>query len=526
MYGRRRSVLVSLPLLAALGLVGTPASAGPDTGGVRPAGPAVNIALLGAASADSAAPGHSAGLAVDGDGATAWCPTGARGSLTVDLRRTQRVEGLGVTLMGSAAEGSVRLEIGTNPTRLNRIASEPALATGSPAWLPSGGTARYVRMSVGGPAAGAVCLGEVRVLARSAAARDLVLGHDLSFAIQEAEVGNGYRDRGVPGLPERILAAHGANYVRLRLWNDPPGGYSDLDSVLAMARRAKDAGMRLLLDFHYSDFWADPQTQATPRAWQGQDLTTLAATVRAHTREVLDALTAQGTPASMVAIGNEIRNGMLWPVGQLDWTTGAGWDALGTLLRAGAEGAADAVGPAPLIQIHFDQGGDNAFSRTFFDNVVAQGVPFDVIGLSYYPFWHGTMTQLRHNVNDMAARYGKDVAIVETQYGWTLEQGDETGNFLWQESQLVPGYPATPGGQLAFVSDIASIVAAVPGGRGVGLFYWQPEWIPGVGWTPGAGTPNDNLTLFDFDGDALAAVRFADPLRACTRYPTQVACFS
>ncbi len=151
-------------------------------------------------------------------------------------------------------------------------------------------------------------------------------------------------------------------------------------------------------------------------------------------------------------------------------------------------------------------------------------MPFDIIGLSYYPFWHGTMTQLRHNVNDLSARYGKDVAIVETQYGWTLEQGDSTGNFLWQESQLVPGYPATPGGQLAFVSDLASIVAAVPGGRGIGLFYWQPEWIPGVGWTPGAGTPNDNLTMFDFDGDALPAVGFTNPLLTCSQYPAQVAC--
>jgi len=373
--------------------------------------------------------------------------------------------------------------------------------------------------SAGGP----VCIAALRVLGHGKRAQ--IVGDDLSFAVQEAQVGNTYRDRGVEALPEQVLRDHGSNYVRLRLWNDPPGGYSNIDSVLEMARRAKAAHLRILLDFHYSDFWADPQKQDTPKAWQGQDLATLANTVRAYTRDVLNRLSAQGTPVTMVAIGNEIRNGMLWPTGQLDWTTGSGWDNLGALLRAGVSGAADARGPRPRIMIHFDQGGDNAFSRTFFDNVVAQHVHFDVIGLSYYPFWHGTMTQLRTNVDDLAVRYDKDVMLAETQYGWTLEQGDATGNFLWEQSQVVPGYPATPDGQLSFVSDLSSILAAVPGGHGAGIFYWQPEWIPGVGWTPGEGTPNDNLTMFDFDGDALPAVQYTNPLKACRQFaPSQHTC--
>jgi arabinogalactan endo-1,4-beta-galactosidase len=504
------------------GVMGMAAAGTSAANGGEESGPVVDVAPQGVAWADSALAGHAAALAVDGDGATSWCPDGDRGSITLDLGRQQRIEGFGVTLAGDVvAQGGVRVETGASLGRLRTVASAPAVVTGTPTWLPvARPSTRYVRLSV----TGGVCVGAARVLARSATARGMVLGDDLSFAVQEAAIGNVYRDRGVQRLPERILAAHGANYVRLRLWNDPPGGYSNLESVLTMARRASAAGMRILLDFHYSDFWADPQTQAIPKAWQGQDLPTLAGTVRGYTRDVLNALAAQHTPASMVAIGNEIRNGMLWPTGRLDWTTGAGWDALGTLLRAGAEGAADAVGPTPRIQIHFDQGGDNGFSRQFFDHVVAQRVPFDIIGLSYYPFWHGTMTQLRQNVNDLSARYGKDVAIVETQYGWTLDQGDSTGNFLWQESQLVPGYPATPNGQLAFVSDLAGILAAVPNGRGIGLFYWQPEWIPGVGWTPGAGTPNDNLTMFDFDGDTLPAAQFANPLTACSQYPTQVVC--
>ncbi|MEU4250529.1 glycosyl hydrolase 53 family protein [Amycolatopsis sp. NPDC026612] len=487
------------------------------------AAPLVDVAVTATATADTEQPGHRAALAVDGDGATTWCPTGPGGAITIDLGRPQAIEGFGLTLLG-AGPGDVRLETGPKPGNLRPAATASNVAAGVPTWLSARlpTPVRYVRATVTGSAPGSPCLSAVRVLARSA--RGMVLGDDLSFAVQESAVHNVFRDRGVARLPEEILAAHGANYVRLRLWNDPPGGYSDLPSVLAMAKRAKTAGMRILLDFHYSDFWADPQGQATPRAWQGQDLPALATTVRNFTRDTLNALAAQHTPASMVAIGNEIRNGMLWPAGKVDWSTGAGWDALGTLLRAGAAGAADAAGPTPLIQLHFDQGGDNESSRRFFDNVVAQRVPFDVIGLSYYPFWHGTVSQLRANLDDLATRYGKQVALAETQYAWTLADGDSTGNFMWQESQLLPGYPATPGGQLAFVSDLTSILAAVPGGRGLGLFYWQPEWIPGVGWTPGEGTPNDNLTQFDFDGDALPAVSSADPLRACRLYPAQVAC--
>jgi arabinogalactan endo-1,4-beta-galactosidase len=346
----------------------------------------------------------------------------------------------------------------------------------------------------------------------------MIVGHDLSFAVQESQAGATYTDNGRAALPEQILADHGANWVRLRLWVDPPAGYSDLPNVLAMARRAKAAGMRILLDPHYSDFWADPQKQPTPAAWADQDLPTLANTVRTYTRDALDALSAQGTPAEMLQLGNEIRNGMLWPTGQLDWDAGTGWDNLGVLLRAAAAGARDARGPTPRLVVHFDQGGDNAFSRKFFDNVVAQHVPFDVIGLSYYPFWHGTLSQLRANADDLSQRYRKDVSVVETQYAWTLGWGDDTNNFVWEESQLIPGYPATPGGQLGFASDLMSIMAAVPHGRGLGVFYWQPEWIPGVGWEPGAGTPNDNLTLFDFTGHALPSVGFSDPLAACAHF--------
>ena len=486
----------------------------------------VNIAVDAAATASSEAVDHPATLATDGNAATTWCPSATPGILTIDLGRSQDVSGFGLSLDGSAASGTVELSVATSRHSFHTVGPALALSTGTPDWIAAGRrgaeTARYVRIKVSGDSS--LCVGELRVLGEQRHAPKAI-GHDLSFAIQETAVGNSFTDRGRTALPEQILADHGANFVRLRLWLDPPGGYSNLASVLAMAKRARAAGMRILLDFHYSDFWADPATQNTPVAWQGQDLATLATTVRTYTRDVLTALVAQGTPADMVQIGNEIRNGMLWPTGWADAWSGAGWDNLGTLLRAGVAGAADAPGRTPRIVIHFDQGGDNAFSRVFFDRVVEQAVPFDVIGLSYYPFWHGTITQLRTNIDDLSARYDRDVMIVETQYGWTIENGDSLGNFLWQQSQVIPGYPATPGGQLAFVSDLVSALAAVPGGRGAGIFYWQPEWIPGVGWTPGAGTPNDNLTMFNFAGQALPSVQLTNPLQACREFARgQVPC--
>ena len=171
--------------------------------------------------------------------------------------------------------------------------------------------------------------------------------------------------------------------------------------------------------------------------------------------------------------------------------------------------------------LHFDEGGNNKDTVEFFDNMNNLGVPFDVIGLSYYSFFHGHLNAMRSNVDDLATRYGKPIVIAESQYAWTLAAGDSTGNFVWQTSQLERGYPANPGGQESFYNDALSILAQVPHHLALGLFYWEPEWIPGVGWEPGAGigTPNDNLTLFSFTGKALPSVGlFQSPLAVCEHF--------
>ncbi len=428
----------------------------------------------------------------DGDASTTYCPDGP---VVVDLGRPLSLSGIGVTAKDA---GRVTVELSQNGRDwARRSIDAPA---GAPAYARFDGSARYARLTAAG------CIGELRAFGASPGG--WALGGDLSFTLLEEEAGTVFTDRGRAKPVERIFTDHGANYARLRLWINPPAGYPDLLTDLEMARRFKAAGMKLYLDFHYSDFWADPQHQVTPSAWAGQDLPTMARTLQNYTRRVMQAFAAQGTPVDLVSIGNEIRNGIVWPTGQLTTWSDAEWNALGTLLKAGVAGAqaGNPRGHRLRVMLHYDQGGDNGGSRAFFDHIKAQGVPYDVIGLSYYSFWHGHLRDLRANVDDLATRYGKDIMVAEIQYAWTLGYGDSENNFVWQESQLEPGYPASPAGQLSFVNDVLSILAAVPGGHGDGLFYWEPEWVPGVGWQPGAGTPNDNLTLFDFHGAALPSI--------------------
>lgn len=489
----------------------------------------VNVALTGSPSSDSAEGGATALNAVDGSASTEWCPLGSSGILTLDLLSLRSLDGLGFTLSQAGSNTQIALSVASradqwHPVTGPRRAARVGTAEYAPL-SPQLSRTRYVRLSVANPSGrGTVCVGELRAFAAVAGAVPQ-RGADLSFEPQEEAAGARYTDRGRPGTALQILRSHGLNYVRLRLWVNPPAGYSDLATDLAMARRVKAAGAKLYLDIHYSDFWADPQHQIIPAAWQGQSLSQLAATVRRYTSRTLAAFAAQGTPVDMVSIGNEIRNGLLWPLGQVDYATNTGWAALGRLLKAGVAGARAGAPAAhqPRIMLHFDQGGDNGLSRDFFDHLTAERVPFDVIGLSYYPFWHGPVESLRFNVNDLAARYGKDIVIAETQYPWTLANGDSLGNSVWEESQLAAGYPATSGGQLSLDNDLLSILTQVPAGRGLGLFYWEPEWIPGVGWEPGAGSPNDNLTLFDFAGHALASVGlFQNPVAVCQRYGSRV----
>jgi arabinogalactan endo-1,4-beta-galactosidase len=529
--------LLVLPLMA--GVSGSAVS--PQAGDPGPQSvPTVNWALAGQASATSTESGDPASNAIDGDAGTDWCTGSYTGSLVVDLGQVRSLSDLGITLDSTSPSASATIKVATQAGNWQAVpaARNVALDPGNPMYvpLPPGTQARYAQLTVYSDTGADVCVGEFRAYGPDPAAAGMDLGADLSFTPQELAAGAQFTDRGQPQSPVTIMRENGANYVRMRLWVNPPAGYNDLSVDLALARQVRAAGMKIYLDIMYSDFWADPQHQNIPAAWQGQDLAQLTSTVQSYTQQVISAFAKQGTPVDMVSIGNEIRNGILWPVGEVnDPTIPADYDNLATLLKAGVAGAraANPAGHQLLVMMHYDQGGNNTLSQAFFQNLVAQGVPFDVIGLSYYPFFHGTLSQMKANVDALATQFHKKIVIAETQYPWTLANGnsplgDSTGNFVWEPSQLSTGYPASPGGQLSFVTDELSILAQVPDGLGAGLFYWAPDWIPGVPWEPGTGigTPNANLTLFNSQGVALPSIGiFRNPAAVCQSYdPWDVPC--
>jgi len=327
------------------------------------------------------------------------------------------------------------------------------------------------------------------------------------------------------------LAGAGMNLGRLKVWVDPADGYNDRDHVVAAAKRIKAAGMRLLIDFHYSDRWTDPGAQGVPAAWRGYTPAQLADAVYSHTKDVLDALRAAGITADLVQVGNEINPGMLWPWGQTwdvdttDGVAGAQWDNLALFLDAGAR-AVKEVDPRTQVVLHLTNINNGIGGLTWwFDEVTARSVPFDVIGLSYYGYWHGSLADLQGAVSTLSARYDKDVLVVETAYPFTLADDTPTWeNVINLPTELVPGYPATPAGQAAQFRAVQDAVASAPGGRGIGTVYWEPAWtsVAGNGWDPAdptSGNAWENQALFDFSGRLLPAARELAPDR--TRNPAR-----
>lgn len=478
-----------------------------------PAG--INVAIGRSVTASSAAGNGPATNAVDGDPQTSWCfdagTTGAE--LTVSLERPRLLTGTGITWLGRApAQYAVQYSInGQQWRQLPATRLEGSALTTFDRVDGRAVPARFARLSIS-DSAGLPCVGEFRVYASQPDTDRLVRGVDLSTLRALEAAGKSFSDAEGTRPAEQILADHGANLVRLRLWVDPESGFNDLDDVAAMALRIKQANMRFLLDLHYSDFWADPGRQDTPAAWQGQDLATLATTVHDYTRDVVATLSAQGTPPDIIQIGNEVTGGMLWPEGKLYVGSQQRWVEFTTLLKAGIAGARAGApaGRAPQIMIHIDRGGDLGGTQWFFDHMIEYGVEFDMIGLSYYPYWHGSLSDARRNLDNTAARYGKPIVIVETAYAWTFDDYDGHPNII-SASTTPLRYPVSPEGQALFVRDLLSLVARTPGDLGLGIVYWEPAWIPGVGWKVGEGNAWENQTVFGPQGNALPSVDMMRP---------------
>ncbi len=341
--------------------------------------------------------------------------------------------------------------------------------------------------------------------------KDFIKGVDLSFVDEvETEGGQYYEDGKATDVLE-ILHRAGVNAVRLRLWHTPTGGYCNIDRTLSMAKRIKAYNMDFLLDFHYSDYWADPGKQAKPKVWENLSFDELVAAVYSYTKEVIETFKKEDVIPDMVQIGNEITNGMLWEEGKIYKEKNAekveNWDGIIPLIKAGLEGVQAAITENNQIKtmIHIDRGGDNPGSRKFYDQMEKFQLDYDVIGLSYYPWWHGPYQDFEANMEDIATRYQKEIIVVEVAYPWIvpdeIPEVDDAPDF---REHLVPGYPATVEGQKAYLEKLIETVKQTPDNLGKGIYYWEPCWIPSKQeWSVGHDNNWSHLTLFDYEGNKL-----------------------
>ncbi|MEN3008955.1 glycosyl hydrolase 53 family protein [Pseudothermotoga sp.] len=349
-----------------------------------------------------------------------------------------------------------------------------------------------------------------------ASEREFIFGVDVSMLHEIEKSGGVFYDGDAARDCLEILKSRGVNWIRLRIWNDPTdengtplgGGNCSHVNMVEIAKRAKNLGMKVLIDFHYSDWWADPGKQNKPKAWKNLHGEELKEAVYKYTKFVLDYMKNEGVHVDMVQVGNELNNGFLWPDGQISGPGAGGFDGFVELLKSAIKAVRD-FDPNIRIVVHLADGGNNSLYRWFFDELVKRGVDFDIIGVSFYPYWHGTLSELAFNLNDITVRYDKDVLIVETAYAWTLEEADGHPNIFGDEKlQWLAGYKATVKGQKSFLRDLVKVLKQVPNNRGLGFFYWEGAWIPvrGVGWKTGEGNPWENQALFDFHGRALESL--------------------
>ena len=358
-----------------------------------------------------------------------------------------------------------------------------------------------------------------------------VKGMDLSTLLEVEACGGRFTDGGAPEDAMAILRRYGMNLVRLRLWNDPytpdgdayGAGTCDLPCVMTLARRAKKLGVEWMLDFHYSDFWADPGKQRPPKAWANMTLEELTRALHDYTFSVMTVLKEAQLLPQIVSVGNEITFGCLWPHGSTER-----FADLTALLSAGIRAVRE-VDSGVRVMLHLDNGGNNALYRGWFDAYLAAGgEDFDCIGLSFYPYWHGSLAGLRENMRDLAGRYGKPMIVAEVSAGFTLEDY-QSYEALPPERRKGPAangttaqrspYPMTPQGQRDFIRDVMQTVRDVPEGLGRGIIWWEPAWIPvpGSQWASDAaiaymrekgpgGNEWANQALFDYEGRALPAL--------------------
>lgn len=372
-------------------------------------------------------------------------------------------------------------------------------------------------------------------------------GVDISSVISLENSGVVFRDR--DGNPQDIfhtLADAGINTVRVRIWNEPyhsqthetyGGGICDPDCAVKIAKRCADAGLSLLADFHYSDFWADPGKQKAPKAWQNYSVSQKADAIYSFTLSTLKKIAETGVNIAMVQVGNETTTGMCGVMLESYQWSDVGWRDLCTLFSAGTKAVRD-FSSKTLAAIHFTNPEKSSNMLYLAKSLDQNRVDYDVFATSYYPYWHGTMSNLTNVLTNIANTYHKKVVVAETSWVRTLDDGDRFGNTISSRDKMgsYVSYEISTAGQTAFLRDLCRAVAAVPNGNGIGVFYWEPAWLPvgndynsnlqlwtqyGSGWATKAageyddsaksyfgGSAVDNESLFSADGKPLDSLYF------------------
>jgi arabinogalactan endo-1,4-beta-galactosidase len=399
--------------------------------------------------------------------------------------------------------------------------------------------------------AGKMPEGEIYIEPVEGISDDFIRGMDASSVLVEENSGVKYYNfDGEEQDVFQTLAEGGINYIRLRVWNDPfdengngyGGGNNDVATAVALGKRATAYGMKVCIDFHYSDFWADPKRQHAPKAWEGMDVTQKCDALYDFTKESLTEILDAGVDVGMVQVGNEINNGMSGET-KLENVT--------QLLHAGCRGVreiSEKYQKDISIAIHYTRITDKAQVDSLVANLEKSEMDYDMIGLSFYPFWDGSMSNMQRVVELIQERYGKKVFIAETSYCYTSEDGDGSGNSLVGIDDLAEGYPATVQGQASMVRDVC---AAAHEAGALGVFYWEGVWLPvgeatadnspvwekyGSGWASSyaadydpedaglyyGGCSWDNQAMFDFEGYPLESLKVFKYLETGCAAPLKV----
>lgn len=321
----------------------------------------------------------------------------------------------------------------------------------------------------------------------------IIRGVDISFLPEIREHNIVFTDQnGIESELTTILKKSGVNTIRLRLWHTPADGHCNLQEVSTFAKELKTSGFKIFLTIHYSDTWADPGNQKKPAAWESLSEQVLGDSVYAYTKKVVAIINPD-----IIEIGNEISNGFLWPQGKISNQTG-----FIALLRKGIQGARDATSDKRDILIHC---ATLTVADWFYKILKSNNIDYDIIGMSYYPFWTKiTPADAVSQLDALGKSFGKKAMFAETAYPFTLDWKDFTNNVIGMENQLLSGYPASNEGQKRILTELR--LAIEKSTHGYGFCYWAPEWVAFKGNLSTTGSSWENNALFDFNNKALPAL--------------------